>query len=79
MPESPCLKGYPLLLRRLENFARSGDPNGLDADGTPMPRWTPYALKSPLMMEFLDTPGMEKTQSQMKKLLVEYNKKLHEK
>jgi para-nitrobenzyl esterase len=58
------------------NFARSGDPNGLDADGTPMPKWTPYILESPLVMEFLDKPGMEKKQSKMKKLLLEYNKKL---
>jgi GTPase Era involved in 16S rRNA processing len=27
-------------------------------------------------MEFLDTPGMEKEQSKLKKLLIEYNKKL---
>jgi para-nitrobenzyl esterase len=58
------------------NFARSGDPNGLDADGTPMPKWTPYTLESPLVMEFLDKPGMEKKQSNMKKLLLQYNKKL---
>ncbi len=24
------------------NFARTGDPNGLDSDGTPMPEWKPY-------------------------------------
>jgi para-nitrobenzyl esterase len=24
------------------NFAKSGNPNGLDADGTPMPQWQPY-------------------------------------
>jgi len=58
------------------NFARSGDPNGPDADGTPMPKWTPYSLKSPLVMEFLEKPGMEKRQSKMKQLLLEYNKKL---
>jgi para-nitrobenzyl esterase len=58
------------------NFARNGDPNGLDADGTPMPEWTPYTPKSPRAMEFLDKPAMEKTQSKMKKLLLEYNKKL---
>ena len=58
------------------NFARNGDPNGLDADGTPMPKWTPYTQKSPRVMEFLDKPGMEKKQSGMKKLLVEFNKKL---
>jgi para-nitrobenzyl esterase len=59
------------------NFAKNGDPNGLDTDGTPMPKWTPYTPKYPLMIEFLDTPCMEKTQSPMKKLLIEYNKKLH--
>ena len=58
------------------NFARSGDPNGVDADGTPMPKWTTYTLKSPRVMEFLDKPAMEKKQSKMKKLLLEYNKKL---
>jgi para-nitrobenzyl esterase len=58
------------------NFARSGDPNGLDADGTPMPKWMPYTLKSPLVMEFLDKPGMEKKQNKMNKLLLDYNKKL---
>jgi para-nitrobenzyl esterase len=61
------------------NFAKTGDPNGLDADGSTMPRWTPYTVKSPLAMEFLDTPGMEKTQDKMKKLLIEYNKKLFKK
>jgi para-nitrobenzyl esterase len=58
------------------NFARNGDPNGLDADGTPMPKWTPYTPKSPKMMEFLDKPAMEKKQNQMRKLLIKYNKKL---
>jgi para-nitrobenzyl esterase len=58
------------------NFAKTGDPNGLDVDDTPMPKWTPYTLKSPRVMEFLDTPGMEKAKSQMKQLLTEYNKML---
>lgn len=26
------------------NFAATGDPNGPDADGTPLPEWTRYAL-----------------------------------
>ena len=25
------------------NFVKTGDPNGNDADGTPMPVWKPYA------------------------------------
>ena len=58
------------------NFAKNGDPNGLDADGTPMPKWIPYTLKSPRVMEFLDAPGIGKEQSKMKQLLVEYNKML---
>jgi len=40
------------------NFARSGDPNGADADGTPMPEWKPYS-EAPRAMEFYDTLQME--------------------
>ena len=58
------------------NFAGKGDPNGPDADGAPMPEWKPYTTKSPLLMEFLDKPGMEKEQDKMRKLLLDYNKKL---
>jgi para-nitrobenzyl esterase len=58
------------------NFARSGDPNGLDADGTPMPEWHPYS-KSPRAMEFLDKPGMEQHDPDgLTNFLVEYNLKL---
>ena len=24
------------------NFAKYGDPNGMDSDGTPLPQWLPY-------------------------------------
>jgi para-nitrobenzyl esterase len=58
------------------NFARNGDPNGPDADGTPMPKWQPYTVKSPLAMQFFDKPAMEKNQNEMTKLLLDYNKKL---
>jgi len=58
------------------NFAKSGDPNGLDADGTLISKWTPYTSKSSLVMEFLDKPAKRKEQSKLKKLLIEYNKKL---
>ena len=40
------------------NFARSGDPNGLDADGTPMENWTPYAEGSKNVMFFGDKPEL---------------------
>ncbi len=29
------------------NFIKTGDPNGLDADGTPMPKWSPYLKEEP--------------------------------
>lgn len=34
------------------NFIRSGDPNGTDADGTPMPTWQPYSQEAPWVMTF---------------------------
>ena len=58
------------------NFARSGNPNGNDADGTPMPTWTPYTLASPRAMNFFDKPAMEQQQDKMKALLIEYNRRL---
>jgi len=41
------------------NFAKYGDPNGLDADGTPMPRWEKYTVENEDHMNFYDevTPG----------------------
>ena len=34
------------------NFAKKGNPNGLDADGTPMPEWRPYTKEEPYIMLF---------------------------
>lgn len=34
------------------NFVKSGNPNGLDADKTPMPVWMPYTEEDTLEMEF---------------------------
>lgn len=36
------------------NFIKTGDPNGLDADGTPMPKWLPYEAENPCEMLFLE-------------------------
>ncbi len=36
------------------NFAKNGDPNGVDADGTPMPEWTLFTKESPYSMNFGD-------------------------
>lgn len=34
------------------NFIKTGDPNGNDADGTPMQRWVPYEKETCFEMEF---------------------------
>jgi len=34
------------------NFIKSGDPNGPDVDGTPMPAWLPYTQETPCEMIF---------------------------
>lgn len=34
------------------NFIKSGDPNGPDVDGTPMPQWLPYTQETPCEMIF---------------------------
>lgn len=36
------------------NFAKTGDPNGLDADGTQMPIWEKYDPRNPGAIEFFD-------------------------
>jgi len=41
------------------NFAKNGNPNGLDADGTPMPEWKPYTKDSRYGMYFGDVPQMQ--------------------
>ena len=39
----------------LANFVKTGDPNGEDADGTPMPVWEPLTSNDPKAMWFRDT------------------------
>lgn len=36
----------------LANFIKTGDPNGSDADGTPMPAWEPFDGENPAEMRF---------------------------
>ncbi len=36
------------------NFMRSGDPNGDDADGSPMPRWEPMTADAPNFLRWAD-------------------------
>ena len=36
------------------NFMKTGDPNGSDADGEPMPRWEPYTRSNPFVLYLSD-------------------------
>ncbi len=38
------------------NFIKTGNPNGLDQTGEPMPQWKPYSKKEPNKMLFTDVP-----------------------
>ena len=55
------------------NFAKTGDPNGLDKDGTPMPQWTPYTNENPRSMQFLDEISMDDGISQRDRFLIDIN------
>jgi len=44
------------------NFAKTGDPNGLDADGTTMPEWPPYTSSTPYMMRFGDETELDRNE-----------------
>ena len=34
------------------NFVKTGNPNGVDNDGAPMPEWKPYSKEIPCDMVF---------------------------
>lgn len=58
------------------NFIKTGDPNGNDTDGVPMPKWMPYTKESPYQMCFGDTAGMEyRRPDKIRQLLIDINKK----
>lgn len=37
-------------------FIKKGDPNGADADGTPMEKWEAFLEEKPAVMTFFDSP-----------------------
>lgn len=41
-----------MMCNYLCNFIKTGDPNGNDIDGTPMPQWDPYTKEDPACMQF---------------------------
>jgi len=56
------------------NFAKTGDPNGSDSDGTPMPEWKPVSLDYKEAMFFGDgTIGMtEGLRTDLEEVLTKY-------
>jgi para-nitrobenzyl esterase len=55
------------------NFAKTGDPNGFDADGSKLPEWTPYTAENPQFMLFGDKVGMNNNnKSELEKFILEF-------
>lgn len=44
----------------LSNFIATGDPNGPDSTGNPMPHWIPCTTEQPYLMEFGDQSQLQK-------------------
>ena len=56
------------------NFAKTGNPNGLDADGSPMPEWLPYDDSTRRALILGDEIRMqEEGPDELKTWLVDYN------
>ena len=55
------------------NFMKTGDPNGIDADGTEMPHWEPYTKETPYDMIFSMEGAYqeEKEEAQFIKFLID--------
>ena len=63
----------------ITNFAKTGDPNGFDQDGTPLPTWTPYTVENPKEMLFKGGAHMEEKQSDLMHFLIDYSLEWHKK
>lgn len=59
------------------NFMKTGDPNGEDCDGTPMPRWDSYTKDNPCEMRFTTDGAVTqvKEPSEYNKFMMEQIKK----
>ena len=56
------------------NFAKNGDPNGLDKDGTPMPEWRPFTTEDQHPMFFGDEVKMaEGPRTRQNQYLIDVN------
>lgn len=55
------------------NFAKKGNPNGLDVDGTFMPEWRPYTKEESFIMLFGDKVGKDLNRpTELMKLMVRH-------
>lgn len=54
------------------NFAKTGNPNGNDVTGEPMPEWKPYTLDNPYEMYLGDTIHMRDEANPVIRFLVDY-------
>ena len=58
------------------NFAKTGDPNGVDQDGTPMPEWKTYSREEPNQMLFMDEVSTTNELSDQTACLLDINRYL---
>jgi len=62
------------------NFMKTGNPNGLDADGTPMPEWKKYTSDSPCTMQLFDEISLcEEPLGKKERFIVDINLKAYRK
>ncbi|MBR6405847.1 MAG: carboxylesterase family protein [Lachnospiraceae bacterium] len=55
------------------NFAKTGDPNGTDPAGLPMPEWKPYSPEEKNEIRFLDEISVSTEQSEKRRFLIDIN------
>ena len=55
------------------NFAKTGDPNGADPAGLPMPEWKPYTLQEKNEIRFFDEIKVSQEQSEKRRFLIDIN------
>lgn len=60
------------------NFVKTGDPNGLDADGSRMPEWLPYKKDNPFEMVFKSegpVPNRKQQENDLENFLINHMRK----
>ena len=55
------------------NFAKTGDPNGADAAGLPMPMWKPFTAQEKNEIRFFDEITVSTEQSEKRRFLIDIN------